>query len=68
MKEMKELSKDELLNLLYNEFNVSTQEQCECAACGKTKFADYYYICDTCNRVENLIWRQPIDRKGTWNR
>lgn len=49
MKAMNDLSKNELISLLYNNFDVDTNEEvCECAACGQEPNAKFGYICDRC--------------------
>ncbi len=53
MKNFQNLTKDELISLLYNNFNFSViEENLECAGCGLTPDAKYYYICDRCNEIK----------------
>lgn len=56
MKQIDKLSKDELLSLIYNNFEGKTLfnvHPCECASCGQKKVEEggYYYICDRCNNI-----------------
>ena len=53
MKSIKELSKDELVSMVLNNMpDVGiTVTTFECAVCGKTDKADYYYICDACEKA-----------------
>ena len=54
MKQLKELSKQELLGLIYNNlFSTKTDgsDICECACCGQTSNAKYYYECDECFEI-----------------
>lgn len=49
MKSLAELSKTELLSLMGQEFNTDrVKRSCECATCGETDKAEFYYICDQC--------------------
>ena len=52
MKKIIDLTKSELLNFISNNMNNGTvdvfAETCECAACGTTDKALYYYICENC--------------------
>ena len=49
MKNIRDLSKSELLNFIYNEIsNIEFNQQMECATCGKNNKAKFYYICDKC--------------------
>ena len=61
MRAIKELSKDELISLIYNihdypenGYNVS-DPLAECASCGNTGKAEYYFICDRCNESDKAI-------------
>ncbi len=51
MKKIVELDKEELIGFIYN--NLPTlniwAKYIECAVCGKTDKAKYYYICTDCN-------------------
>ncbi len=51
MKSLDELTKEELKSLWINIIpQLPIVMKClECAACGKTSKAKYYYICDSCN-------------------
>lgn len=53
MKKLKDLSKTELLSFIYNhmkDINIH-DDLAECASCGTTAEAPYYYICDKCNKM-----------------
>jgi len=55
MKSITELSKDELLNLLYNKFDVMTFHLCYCIVCEPENNyiiseLELGYICDECNK------------------
>jgi hypothetical protein len=44
-----ELSKDELLSLLYNEYNAAMYDVCACVVCSKSnKYPALGYVCDDC--------------------
>ncbi len=51
MKKITELEKEELVSLILNAIpKLGIGEEClECAVCGKTAKARYYYICNNCN-------------------
>lgn len=53
MKKITELTKEELISLLYNNFSIVNvhEEVCECAACGDTGAAQFFYVCDNCNKL-----------------
>jgi hypothetical protein len=57
-----QLSKNELLGLIYNNFNVQIHHICFCASCGKgyeeaqseealTNSPSLMYCCDSCNKL-----------------
>ncbi len=48
-KKIEELSTTELLNILYNSFEVEVGIEVECAGCGNTDKARIYYVCDNCS-------------------
>jgi hypothetical protein len=53
VKVIKDLTKDELISLLYNNFDVNIfEESAECVGCcvdkENYKNAKYHYICDSC--------------------
>ena len=45
---LEQLSKTELLSIIYNETNIEVDGDVSCGNCGYAG-ADYYYICDHCN-------------------
>lgn len=46
-----ELSKGELISLVYNNLDISTVDNdVECAVCGENDKAKFYYICEECNK------------------
>lgn len=50
MKKITELTKNELINFIYNNIeNFSINSNLSCSACGYPD-ADWYYICDECNK------------------
>ncbi len=51
MKKITELKKEELIHFIFNNLpTLDINEECiECAACGETDEAKYYYICTDCN-------------------
>jgi len=52
MKLITKLTKRELLSVLFNKIpELGEGAFAECAACGNTPNADFYYICDTCNEA-----------------
>lgn len=51
MKALDDLSREELVNVLYNSFGADVYAKtAECASCGDSKDAKYYYICDNCEK------------------
>ena len=50
MKKIKDLTKEELLSLIYTSLDVNDEEYIECACCGDTSKAKYYYICEYCEK------------------
>lgn len=50
MNKISGLSRDELVSLIYNTWKDTDVEEvaAECATCGKTPNAKYFYICDKC--------------------
>ena len=53
MKKLDELEREELISLIYNALPmIRINEEClECAVCGKTDKAQYYYICSDCSKL-----------------
>lgn len=48
---IKQLSKEELLNLILNNIdNIGFRSKVDCATCGSPD-AEFYYICDECNEA-----------------
>jgi hypothetical protein len=58
MKPIEELTKSELLSLIYNNLGKTKffVHPCECASCGQAPVEEggYYYICDYCNGIEEF--------------
>lgn len=50
-KNFTQLTKDELVSLVYNNFNVGYNTTLECACCGHVG-AQYYYQCQECQEKE----------------
>lgn len=50
MKKIIELTKEEIISFVLNKLpTIDLNEEClECASCGETDKAKYYYICDDC--------------------
>lgn len=50
MDNITELSKEELKSLILNTLQIGIAEKSiECAGCGKTGKAKFYYVCDRCS-------------------
>ena len=58
MKRIEELSKDELLSLIYHNMDLKSYARAECYLCGhyikRTKGLDFYYECDSCVEAFDL--------------
>jgi hypothetical protein len=51
MKKLHDLSKQELISLILNVLQIGVaEESIECAGCGKTSKAKFYYVCDECSK------------------
>jgi hypothetical protein len=48
-KKIYDLTKSELIHLIYNNFNISIDASFDCVTCGGIE-ADWYYICDECEQ------------------
>lgn len=55
MKSIQELSKSELIGLIHHHLPDTpfSDPCCECAVCGETADAQYYYICDDCEKLND---------------
>ena len=55
MEEIRNLSKEELLNLIYQKLpdTLTDVHPCYCAACGNGRFQNYayWYVCDRCSEL-----------------
>ena len=49
-KNFTELTKDELITLIYNNSNIGYNSTVGCAVCGSVK-ADFYYECENCQKL-----------------
>ena len=61
MKAIRDLSKDELISIIYNNCkdysgnDINTfDELAQCAQCGTVKNAKYSYICDECEKSKEI--------------
>lgn len=51
-RKLSDLTKNELLSILYNDYDLHNGIICECAACGEDDKAQIYFVCDNCQ--ENM--------------
>lgn len=69
MTKITDLSKEELLGIIFNNIDSTRENECYCGGCGKDYVGDTFkigekeypvliYVCDSCNKYEKLIDRR----------